>query len=188
MELFDAIFSRRSTKLLSEPAPSREEVDRILKAAVQGPDHLQLRPWRFVVLAGQAKEDFSRLSVERLVQREPDATRGKIEKESSKLARAPMVIVVGTKRLEAKIPFEELYAATCAAIENLLLAATALGYGSMWRTGPSVHDEWTKQTLGFDKEDSIVGFIYLGSVQGNAAPVRSVESTEKTTWWQPPPA
>jgi nitroreductase len=82
----------------------------------------------------------------------------------------------------------ERQAAAAAAAENALIAATALGYGSMWRTGDPVYDQRVKDALGFGPHDAIVGFLYLGTPhEGQAKPPRRPDLDGLVTWWEPPP-
>lgn len=170
MDVFEAIAKRRSHKLLVEPAPSDTELRRILEAAAMAPDHQTLRPWRFVVIAGEAKNELSTRAVEQLKTKAPDTPAGKLEKEMRKLGRAPIVIAIAATHVETKLPFRELVSATDAAVQNLLLAATALGYGTIWRSGVAVDDPWLKRELGFQADDQVVGFIYIGTVPSNCPP------------------
>ena len=50
-----------------------------------------------------------------------------------------------------------------------MLAATSLGYGSMWRTGDVVEDPLVKEALGLTPEEEIIGFVYLGTPEDGAA-------------------
>ncbi len=74
-----------------------------------------------------------------------------------------------------------------AATQNACLAATALGYGSMWRTGPNAGNPHVKAALGLDAEDDIVAFLYLGRVdperprEPNAGSLDGIVSR-----WSPP--
>jgi len=146
-----------------EPAPTQEQLAVLLEAAEKAPDHKKLKPWRFLVLHGDKKQAIADVMADSFRARVPDADDAKVEKERGKLGRAPMVIAVGTVRLETSLPFEELLAATAAAIQNLLLAATDLGFASMWRTGDSAYDPMVKKALGLAEDDFISGFVYLGS-------------------------
>ncbi len=71
----------------------------------------------------------------------------KLEKERTKLGRAPMVVIVAALPVSGSIPTIEQVSATAAATQNLLLAATALGLGSMWRTGDPCYDPIVKTAL-----------------------------------------
>jgi len=164
----DAIFARRSIGRLTEPAPTADDLNTILRAGAAAPDHQSLRPWKFVVLAGEAKDAFGQVLADAYTERCRDAdleeVPAKLEKERTKLGRAPLVIIVGAvDRGEPKVPFIEQYGAAAAAAQNMLLAATELGYGSMWRTGDPAYDENVKAALDLGKQDAIVGFLYLGT-------------------------
>ena len=69
-----------------------------------------------------------------------------------------------------KIPWEERRLSTAAAVQNLMLAATSLGYGSMWRTGDVVGDPVVKDALGLATDEDIIGFVYLGTPEEGATP------------------
>jgi nitroreductase len=64
-----------------------------------------------------------------------------------------------------KIPAAEQVGAATAAAQNVLLAAHALGYGAMWKTGAAAYDANVKKLLGLAPEDHIVAFIYLGTIE-----------------------
>jgi nitroreductase len=174
---------------LDAPGPDGASLETILRAAIAAPDHQSLRPLRLVVLAGPAKDAFGAVLADAYEQRcaaaGSAAVPAKLEKERTKLGRAPVVVVVAaTDTTDGRIPFVEQELAAGAAAQNALLAATALGYGSMWRTGEPAYDPSVKAALGLDGADSIVGFLYLGTV----APERRVEPNEPlldglvTTW------
>lgn len=177
MNALDAIFARRSIGRLTTPAPTEQELDTILRAGAAAPDHQSLRPWRFVLLEGNAKDEFGEVLAAAYAQRCVDANKeefaAKRAKERTKLGRAPLVIVVGAvDRAEPKVPFIEQFAAGAAAAQNMSLAATSFGYASMWRTGDAAYDEHVKAALGLAEPDAIVGFLYIGTPyqDGNKPP------------------
>ena len=194
MDALDAILARRSTGRLTDPAPTGDDLDLILLAAAAAPDHGELRPFRFVVLAGQAKDAFGQVLADAYLVRceavGTDPTPGQLTKERTKLGRAPLVLVVGAvHRHDGVIPWAEQQAAVAAAAQNALLAATALGYGSMWRTGDPAYDPRVKAALGFGEHDAIVGFLYLGTPHdGDDRSPRTPDLDGLVTWWEPPPA
>ncbi len=166
------------------PAPNDNDVETMLRAAMFAPDHKELKPWRFVVLRAQALQELGDVMAEALLAREPEATRGQVDKERSKPLRAPMVIAVAARSVDTKLPFSELAASAAAATQNLLLAAHALGYGAIWRTGDSIADTSVKKWLGLDARDELVALVYVGTPAGEAserppAPSDLVE-------WRPP--
>ena len=186
-----AISARRSTSRLSPPAPSDGELEQILRAATCAPDHGTLRPWRFVVLAGAAKEAFGPVLAaateaeyrDRGIDPEP----AKIEKDRHKMDRAPLMVVVACAyQPSPKIPRSEQFAAVVAATQNACLAATALGFGSMWRTGPNATNPHVKGALGLHGDVDIVGFLYLGTVGPEQAKGPNEGSLAGVvTHWQP---
>jgi nitroreductase len=192
MDALDAIFARRSTGRLTEPAPAGDDLRLILEAAAAAPDHGELRPFRFVVLAGDAKDAFGEVLADAYLARCETAgatpTPGQLNKERTKLGRAPLVVVVGAVHADDEvIPWVEQQAAAHAAAENALVAATALGYGSMWRTGDPVYDQRVKDALGFGSPDAVVAFLYLGTPhEGDAKPPRRPDLDGLVTWWEPP--
>ena len=68
-----------------------------------------------------------------------------------------------------------------AGIENLILAAGQLGFGTMWKTGAAAYSPIVKRALGFDAADQILGFVYLGTA-ASLAPVRGAEIDGVTRW------
>ncbi|MGK2957302.1 MAG: nitroreductase family protein [Acidimicrobiales bacterium] len=197
MDTLDAIAARRSIGRLVEPGPTPAHLRSILEAAACAPDHGELRPFRFTVLEGVAKECFghvleeayrARCEIEGVAVEEAKAT-----KDRTKLGRAPTVVIVAAARQEGgsskmQIPMIEQVAATAAACQNALLAATALGYGSMWRTGDCCYDEPVKAALGLSERDAIVGFLYLGSATPEAAaakPPKVADLEGLVTHWSP---
>jgi nitroreductase len=140
------------------------------------------------VLRGEAKDRFGEeVFVPAYRARCPDPTDAALEKERTKLGRAPVVVVVAAvRRPSGTIPWEEQLAAAAAATQNLLLAATALGYGSMWRTGDQAYDPRVKAALGLREEDAVVGFVYLGTVaEGKDKPPREPDLDGLVEVWSP---
>jgi nitroreductase len=175
VETLTAIATRRSVSRLGPPAPSPLHLRRMLEAAASAPDHEHLRPWLFVVLAGEAKEAMGEVLASayaaRCRARGQEPTEGQLAKERGKLGRAPLVLVVAARlRPHPKVPKPEQLASAAAAAQNALLAATDLGYGSMWRTGDAAYDPRVKAALGLRPSDAIVAFLYMGSLPGGQLP------------------
>jgi len=193
VDALDAIWARRSIGRLSEPAPSPEELQLILNAAAAAPDHGELRPWRFVILQDKAKERFGEVLAAACVARGRTTgtrpTDGQLAKERTKLGRAPLVLVVAVvRRATDTIPWDDQVAAGAAAAQNALIAATALGYGSMWRTGEVAYDERVKAALGLTPQDAIVGFLYVGTATPDTnKPPRRPDLAGLVEEWAPPP-
>jgi nitroreductase len=165
MEILDALIGRASPLKLVEPAPSEAALERILAAAVRAPDHGRLRPWRLLLIRGEARRSLGVVLGDALRRREAGISEAVIDRERQKPLRAPLIIVVAaTPRSHSKVPEIEQTVAAAAGAENLIIAAHALGFGCFWRTGPAAYDLGVKTALGLVEQDQILGFLYVGTV------------------------
>lgn len=168
MDALTALQTRTAAPRLVEPAPSAADLEEVLKAALRAPDHGMLRPWRFLMVSGEARKKLGQLFVDT---RQPDS-----EEQRRKLLdaplRAPLVIIAAAAiRTVGKIPAMEQVASTAAAIQNMSVALHALGYGSIWRTGDVAYDERVNLALGLQSNDQIVGYLYVGTPTTTDRPV-----------------
>ena len=156
--LLTGIERRRSVRhVAADPEPTRAQVERLLAVANMAPNHHLTQPWRFWVLRGRALTELGEMMA--VAAGEDDQAR---ERARVKPLRAPLLIAVGIKAPEPRaVPIEDVLA-TGAAVENLLLAATALGLGAMWRTGKEAYDPEVKRFFGLSAEEHLAGWIYLG--------------------------
>ena len=165
MDLFDAINSRASSGRLVEPGPTSAQLEKLLAAAARAPDHGRMKPWRFAVVNGAARESFATAVAEARRARLPDMTDDQIVAEKDKVRRSPTIVVVGcaVAKGNTKVPEIEQVVAVGAAVENMLLAANAMGLGVMWKTGPAAYDAGVKATVGLGPDDHIVAILHLGT-------------------------
>lgn len=168
MDALDAIGARRSTSRLTEPGPDDHALEMLLAAAAAAPDHGNLRPWHFTILRGEMKKRFGPVLRDAYLARCEESgvspAPAAAEKEMNRLERAPLVIAAAViVQKSERIPVEEQRAAVAAACQNILIAATALGYGAIWRTGTTATDPRVRSALGLGPIDSIAGFIYIGT-------------------------
>ena len=172
VDLLNAIDSCASALKLTEPGPTRQHLEQIMRAGVRAPDHGRLHPWRFVVLEGPARDKLGAAMARLSLGKFPQSTPEQLESERRKVLRAPTIVVVAARITPGKIPEVEQIAAVAAGVENMVLVAQALGYGSMWKTGAAAYDAQTKTELGLSAQDHIVAFLYLGTtaLAGTAAP------------------
>lgn len=167
MEVLEAILSRSSVpaRQLKEPAPSDAELAEVFAAAVTAPDHGAIRPWRFAVIRGEALDRFADLFGEATRRREPQASEAVVEEARKKALRSPLVIAVWAEVREdhPKVPPIEQIISVGAAVQNMLLALYAKGYGAIQLTGPNAHDPIVKAAFGLQPKDEIIGFVYVGT-------------------------
>jgi nitroreductase len=190
MEALEAVLTRQSVPpaFLRAPAPDDAALERILAAGACAPDHGRLRPWRFIVIRGRARERLGEVFVEALAKRQPDAPEAAIEQERTRPLRAPLLIAVAAKvaRQHPKIPEIEQILSTAAAAQNILLAAHAQGFGAKWLTGANAYDEHVQRALGLGPDDRLLGFIHVGTVDGAPPAVPHADPREHTVEWQGP--
>jgi nitroreductase len=165
MELFDAIDSRSSAARLTEPGPSAAHLERLLEAAAHAPDHGRLKPWRLIEVNGAAREPFASAAANAKRLRVPTLTDEQVQLERQKIMQSPCIVVVGcaVKKDNPKVPEIEQVIAAGAAAQNLFLAAHALGYGVMWKTGAAAYDSQVKSAVGLGADDHIVAILHLGT-------------------------
>lgn len=112
-DLLELMYARRSIREYTDEPVEDEQVETMLKAAMAAPSAQDLRPWHFVVVR-------KRKLLDRLA---------KVHKYAYMLEKAPLAVVVcGDEEVSERHWVED----TCAATQNLLLAATALGLGGVW--------------------------------------------------------
>jgi nitroreductase len=184
MEAIEALTSRVSGSKLVEPAPNELEVHSLLSAATRAPDHGRLRPWRFIVLRGDALRRLGDLMADTYRRRDPEATPAQLDKERGKPLRAPLIVVVAAKvNVQSHIPAIEQILSAGAAAENMMVGAFALGYGCAWKTGDAAYDPDIKTALGLAPTDAIVGFMYLGTNATPPEPAPTVDIDEFVREW-----
>ncbi len=182
-----ALRERRSAgKLKPELAP-RELVEQVITAATWAPNHRLTEPWRFVVLEGEARAALGEVMASsmsaRLAEAGGDRETARLEKERNKPLRAPVVIAVAAVPSTAPSVVEsEEIAAVAAAVQNMLLAAEALGLGAIWRTGDAASDPRVREHLGFPAEAHLVAFVYLGYPEFAPRRTREGDGAAFTTW------
>ena len=188
MQAIDALRERRSAKTLTDPAPDDGALALLLECAARAPDHGRLRPWRFIVIRGAARQRLGELMADQMRRKQPGATAEALQRERQKALRAPLIIVVAAVcNATARIPPIEQMLAAGAAAQNIMLAAPALGFGAMWKTGDAAYDDSVKVALGLETGDAIVGFVYLGTAppDGVPPPARGQWEDRVSYWGEP---
>jgi nitroreductase len=164
MDTLTALVNRTSQGALIDPAPSVDVLDKAFQAALRAPDHKMLRPWRYLVLAGDARQRLGEVFLQAGLHDNPALNEVEQQRLLKMPLRAPMIIVAITvHKDDPKVPDVEQVLSTGAAVQNFLLAIHAQGFASMWRTGWVVEHAVVKQALGLLANETIAGFIYLGT-------------------------
>lgn len=197
MDLFDAIRERKSIRRFKQTPVPDEDIKKILDAGRWAPSANNTQPWSFAVIKDKSLLREMANAVRDMIDRMTPFAES--EKQAQRLAaykgnyytffeNAPVVIAVfmegydaGTDRLLAKMghspedikrlrPLPGLQS-VAAAVQNILLAVHALGYGTCWMTGPLVAQDAFGKLLGYGKEKSIAALLPVG-VPDEDPPVR----------------
>lgn len=182
--LLEFLQQRSSAPRLTAPGPDDQELSEMLRAALRAPDHAWLRPWRFIAIRGERRRAFGEVLERCLLLRDPGADAAARDKARNAPLRAPLLLVVVVRLQDhPKVPHaEQRLSAGCAA-HALLLAAEALGYAGIWRTGAPALDPAVHQELGLSGSEEVVGFIYLGRRDGAAKSLPSLSPDDFLSQW-----
>jgi nitroreductase len=149
--------------LMTGAGPDAAELDTLLAIAARVPDHGKLAPWRFIVIAGDARERIGETIAAAFKADEPGADEARVATERRRLARAPLVVaVVSAARPHPKIPEWEQVLSAGAVCMNLVVAANLLGYATAWLTEWFAFDRRILDVLGLAPHEELAGFIHIG--------------------------
>lgn len=171
MEVFEAIRMRRAVRLYRPDPVSREQVQAVLDAANLAPSGLNRQPWEFIVVTrGKIREmgrSYRSTLDEYLAHWDKSPMREFISRDdfirfAETYGEAPVVIVVLVKADPLPNLRKADLESASAAMENLLLAATALDLGTCWMTGPLRDDENFRRILAIPADREIIAITPLG--------------------------
>ena len=150
---------------LGDPGPDAAQLQTILAAAASAPDHRCLLPWRFITVPADRREALAEVFAQALLERDPTAAPHDVAKAREKGFRSPFLalLVVDAEKGDAEIGLaERLISAGCAA-QNLLLMATAMGFGSALTAGQSVRSAVLHRFFGLRPSEQAVCFVSIGT-------------------------
>ena len=189
MSNLDFIYNRKSIRDYKDAVVPKEDILKMLDAATHAPSPKHQQNWHFVVV--QDKEVINKMADAVSKSHEYIASLTKNEDEKKKFmrvlpdfinfqwsSRAILVYANEYKMVEEKILREnnvgediiEVMKSTQsaaqgigAAVENFMLAATAMGYGTCYMTGPAHAKKEIEEIINFEKpEYSLMSIISLG--------------------------
>ncbi|WP_309492096.1 nitroreductase family protein [Candidatus Hecatella orcuttiae] len=154
MEVLEAIRTRRSIRSYKKEEVKDEDLNRLLEAGRWAPSAGNVQPWEFIVVKrGEAKAKLAQAALNQRF-----------------IAEAPVVIVVCADLQRASWAYgergETLYCLqdTAAAVQNMLLAAHALGLGTCW-VG-AFHEEAVRRSLDIPPRVRPVALLPIGKPAG----------------------
>jgi nitroreductase len=171
---------------LTAPGPDAATLERMLRAAVRVPDHGKRTPWRFLRIAGDARQALGESLAARALERDPAAGAAMIDKDRQRFAHAPLVIaVIARLGPDEKIPESERFSSASCVCFALLQAAQACGFGAQWLTGWPAYDETILRLLGLGPDERIAGFIHIGTPKMEVPERERPDPRELLTDWTP---
>ena len=184
MDALDALLSRVSAPRLRAPAPDAAQRELLFRAALRAPDHGLLRPWRFLTVEAEAREQLGEVFAEALLAGSAEVSEEALAKARAMPLRAPLLVVVIARLQDhPKVPpQEQVIAAGCAA-HAILLAAYAQGVGGVWRTGEMAYNARVAEGLGLSAEEQIVGFLYMGTPERELRTPAPVQVADYVSSW-----
>ena len=163
-------------KRLTEPGPSAAELAQIVSAAAHAPDHGQLLPWRWVRIPAAQRPALAEAFAAALLERDHTATPEQVAQAREKAHRSPELLLLvvdatcGNINSNVEIDMHERLISAGCATQNLLLTATALGYGSALTSGKAVKSTALRTLFGLQDGQHAVCFVSLGTVQSRRKP------------------
>ena len=145
-ETLKTIYKRRSIRLFQDVSVDDSLIQAVLDAANQAPSAHNKQSWRFIVIRDQKKQQLAQL-VSQNASDFPKPSSAILRMAARTILSAPVVIAVmntgslirhGTELFNIELDLSGDFFRTmeiqssAAAVENLLLAATSLGLGSVW--------------------------------------------------------
>jgi len=165
----EQVIRSRRTSLLVDPerAVDPDLIARVIDSATWAPNHKRTWPWRFTVLTGDARTRLGAAfaGVGERLGLDPK----KVESQYTKYVRSPVVVLVWVTGDPDPVRRREDRDATAAAVQNLLLAATANGLASYWASISDHFHAPARAQAGVDDNHDFVALVYLGHPTGQVA-------------------
>jgi len=168
-------------KRLGAPGPDAKQLEQILGAAAAAPDHGERLPWRFVIVPAQMRSRLAEAFAQSLAQRDASATPQQLDQAREKAHRAPLLMLAVARLnhdpLDTVTDDERLVSAGCA-IQNMLLVATALGFGSSLTSGQAMQSPGLRALFSLQPHERALCFISIGT-PGSRKPRRPRPSPDQ---------
>lgn len=166
-------------------APIDDQViEDLLENANWAPSHKLTQPWRFKVFKGKGIEQLAKFQSElykKVSIQNNNFSEESFEKLQSKPRLCSHIISIGMKRHEIIPEIEEIASVSCA-VQNMYLTASAYQIGCYWTTGGITFYEEAKEFFGLERNDRLMGFLYLGNYNGKWPSGKRQSIQDKIEW------
>jgi nitroreductase len=184
MNVEDAIEARVSVKEYTGSPVTRERIERLLELANVAPNHRMTQPLAYRVMGSGAKSAYARALAGRKTARmdDPETARAVTERVVARTTAVPAMIAVLVRESEDPEIREEDYATAFMAIENLSLAAVAMGLGTHIKTGAVMGEPSLRAALEAEADQRVAAIVFLGEPAELPAPKERVPAADRTRW------
>lgn len=208
MDVFEAIATTRAIRRFTDEPVADAQIERCIAAAVQGPSGGNIQPWQFVVVtdpevkatvAGVYRRAYDRYEPALMASLPPfrspedEASFMRSARASRYLAdhlsdAAALIAVCmpdismtlhdGDGPLDVGTPYASVYPA----VQNLMLAARALGIGTTLTTVFRVYHDEVREVLGVPERYQVVALVPMGRPRGRFGVARRRPAASVTHW------
>ena len=146
------------------PGPTDEEILMLVRAASRAPDHLRLKPFRFMAIPTNAREALADVFEAAERELDPDTAGERLERAREKAHHAPVLLAV-ISRLQGndEVPEIEQRASAGAALGYVVLAADLLGYGAMAVSGRRLSTRAMRNAFRLAHNEDLLCFVGIGT-------------------------
>lgn len=161
-----------SPKRLGDPGPDPAQIETILGAAGAAPDHGRINPWRLIVIPPERRHLLGEAFAAALLERDSAATEVQQQEARAKAQRGPF-LALAVLRLDSALgdthPQERTISAGCA-IQNMLLAAHAMGFGAGLSSGRALYSRQIRSLFALAADEQPLCFVSVGTVTTSKSP------------------
>lgn len=176
--VLDSIRSRRSIRRYQARPVPHQVIENLLDAATWAPSSHNRQPWRFAVVQDEAKKIALAAAMGKRLREdlEGDGAPGQaidadVSRSYSRIKEAPVLVVacvtmrdmdVYPDSRRKKAEWTMAGQSVAMAVENLLLAAHALGLGACWMCAPLFAPDTVREVLHLDADWDPQALITIG--------------------------
>jgi len=183
MDFWDVLVRRRSVRQFESEDVPQSAVEEIIKAASLAPRGSNVKNWHFIIVRDRGIKQKMLTAVKKKIDELAGRMKSKRAREDfltysryfTFFSDAPVVIAVVMKkydslsvRILARYDKDKEYSSTAgvqnvaAALQNIMLATTAMGLGCCWMTGPMIAKKGLEKVLGVKGEDNLIALVPVG--------------------------
>jgi nitroreductase len=169
IQLVSEVIASRQTilpKRLMEPGPNAQELAQLFRAVAAAPDHDLITPWRFLLIPHTMRADLGALFALALMERDPTASDAQLAQARDKAWRSPllMMLIVNEAKGDSAIDLNERVLSAGCAVQNFMLLANTMGYGTGLTSGKALKAKSFRQGMALQDSEHALCFLNVGTV------------------------